>query len=70
MTGTLQSLRAKRGNPWAVTVNLVASGLKVPPPFMDCEDQDLAELLGTLHKISSKAQKHKVGALIAQMADA
>jgi hypothetical protein len=37
---------------------------------MYCEEQDIADLLLALHKIPSKARKHKVGALMAHMAEA
>jgi transcriptional regulator with XRE-family HTH domain len=52
------------------TVKLLANVLDVSPPYMFCEDQDIAELLLALHKIPSKARKQKVGALMALMADA
>jgi len=52
------------------TVKLLARALDVPPPYMYCEEQDIAELLLALHKIPSKLRKQKMGALMALMADA
>jgi transcriptional regulator with XRE-family HTH domain len=52
------------------TVKLLADVLDVPPPYMYCEEQDIAELLLALHKIPSKGRRHKVGALMACMAEA
>jgi transcriptional regulator with XRE-family HTH domain len=52
------------------TVKLLADVLDVPPPYMYCEEQDIAELLLALHKIPSKARKQKVGVLMAHMAEA
>ena len=52
------------------TVKLLASVLKVPPPYMYCEEQEIAELLLKLHRIPSKARKQKLGALIAYLTDA
>jgi transcriptional regulator with XRE-family HTH domain len=51
-------------------VKLLANVLEVPPPYMYCEEQDIAELLLALHKIPSKLRKQKMGALMALMADA
>ena len=52
------------------TVKLLANALEVPPPYMYCEEQDIADLLLALHKIPSKARKQKVGVLMAHMAEA
>ena len=52
------------------TVKLLANVLEVPPPYMYCEEQDIADLLLALHKIPSKVRKQKVGVLIAHMAEA
>lgn len=52
------------------TVKLLARVLEVPPPYMYCEEQDIADLLLALHKIPNKARKQKVGALMAHMAEA
>lgn len=52
------------------TVKLLANVLEVPPPYMYCEDQDIADLLLALHKIPGKARKQKVGVLMAHMAEA
>ena len=52
------------------TVKRLAKVLEVPPLYMYCEDQDIAELLLALHKIPNKARKQKVGALMAHMAEA
>jgi transcriptional regulator with XRE-family HTH domain len=51
------------------TVKLLANVLEAPPPYMYCEEQDIAELLLALHKIPSKLREQKVGALMAQIAD-
>ena len=51
-------------------VKLLANALEVPPPYMYCEEQDIADLLLALHKIPSKARKQKVGVLMAHMAEA
>lgn len=51
------------------TVKLLANVLEVPPPFMYCEEQYIADLLLALYKIPNKARKQKVEALIAQLAD-
>jgi transcriptional regulator with XRE-family HTH domain len=51
------------------TVKLLANVLEVPPPYMYCEEEDIAELLLALHKIPSKLRKQKVGALIAHISD-
>ena len=51
------------------TVKLLANVLDVPPPYMYCEEQDIADLLLALHKIPSKARRQKVGALITQVVD-
>lgn len=48
----------------------LAGVLDVPPPYMYCEEQDIADLLLALHKIPSKVRKQKVGVLIAHMAEA
>ena len=45
------------------TVKLLANVLEVPPPYMYCEEQDIADLLLALHKIPSKVRKQKVGVL-------
>jgi transcriptional regulator with XRE-family HTH domain len=51
------------------TVKLLADVLEVPPPYMYCEEQDIADLLLALHKIPSKARKQKLGNLLAQVTD-
>ncbi len=51
------------------TVKLLANVLEVPPPFMYCEEEDLAALLLALHKIPSKARKQTLGALMDLMAN-
>ncbi len=51
------------------TVKLLADVLEVPPPYMYCEEQDIADLLLALHKIPSKARKQKVGTLTAQLTE-
>jgi transcriptional regulator with XRE-family HTH domain len=51
------------------TVKLLATFLDVPPPYMYCEEQYIAELLLALHKIPSKARQQKLGVLLAHMAD-
>ena len=50
------------------TVKLLARVLEVPPPYMYCEDQDIAELLLALHKIPRNERKQKINALSAQTA--
>ncbi len=55
--------------PRYATVKLLANVLEVPPPYMYCEDQDIAELLLALHKIPSKVSKLKAEARIAHLAD-
>jgi transcriptional regulator with XRE-family HTH domain len=52
------------------TVKLLAGVLDVPPPYMYCEEQEIAELLLALHKIPNKVRRQKVGALMAHMAEA
>lgn len=52
------------------TVKLLAKVLEVPPPYMYCEEQDMAELLLALHKIPSKTRKQTIGAMTAQLTDA
>lgn len=52
------------------TVKLLAKILEVPPSYMYCEEQDIADLLLALHRIPSKARRQKVGALMAHMAEA
>ena len=52
------------------TVKLLAIVLEVPPPYMYCEEQDIAELLLALHKIPCRVRQHKVGILMAQLAEA
>ena len=51
------------------TVKLLADVLEVPPPYMYCEEQDIADLLLALHKIPSKTRKQTVEALMAYMAE-
>lgn len=34
------------------TVKLLANALDVPPPYMYCKEQDIADILLALHKIS------------------
>jgi transcriptional regulator with XRE-family HTH domain len=51
------------------TVKLLAKVLEAPPPYMYCEEQDIADLLLALHKIPSKARRLKVATLMAQMAE-
>lgn len=50
------------------TVKLLAGVLDVPPPYMHCEEQDIADLLLVLHKTPSKVRKQRVAALMADMA--
>lgn len=50
------------------TVKLLANVLEVPPPYMYCEEQDIAELLLALHKIPSKSRKQKVAELLGLVA--
>lgn len=50
------------------TVKLLAGVLDVPPPYMYCEEQDIADLLLVLHKTPSKVRKQRVAALMADMA--
>jgi hypothetical protein len=44
--------------------------MDVPPPYIYCEEQDIAELLLALHKRPSKVRRQKVGVLMAHMAEA
>ena len=50
------------------TVKLLANVLDVPPPYMYCEEQDIADLLLALHKVPSKVRKQKVDAMMALVA--
>ena len=52
------------------TVKLLASVLDVPPPYMYCEEQEIADLLLALHKIPSKSRRQKVSMLMDLMAAA
>lgn len=52
------------------TVKLLAGVLDVPPPYMYCEEQDIADLLLALHKFPSKVRRQKVDVLMAHMAEA
>lgn len=47
------------------TVKLLARVLNVPPPYMYCEDDDLAKLLATLHQLPVKERKSTLAKLIA-----
>ena len=51
------------------TVKLLASVLEVPPPYLYCEEQDMAELLRVLHESPTETRKQKIAALIAQLPD-
>ena len=46
------------------TVKLLARVLEVPPPYMYCEEQDIADLLLALHQVSSKMRKQKIGMIM------
>lgn len=49
------------------TVKLLARVLDVPPQYMYCEEQDIADLLLALHQTSSKVRKQIIGELIADL---
>jgi len=49
------------------TAKLLASVLDVPPPYMYCEEEDIADLLLALHKIPSKTRKQTIRTLIASL---
>jgi transcriptional regulator with XRE-family HTH domain len=51
------------------TVKLLASVLEVPPPYMYCEEEDMAELLRVLHGIPAETRKQKMAAFVAQLPD-
>jgi transcriptional regulator with XRE-family HTH domain len=51
------------------TVKLLASVLEVPPPYMYCEEQDIAKLLLALNGIPTNVRRHKVEMLISQLTE-
>lgn len=51
------------------TVKLLAKVLEAPPPYMYCEEQDMAELLLALHKVPGRERKQKVNVLMAHIAE-